>query len=321
MIKSFFKKIILRTDFGLFLSAAILFSVVSILSNDFLTEYNLFNVGRNLSLFFFVGLSQAVVLTIGHMNLSVGAIGGLTTITAGYLLEVIGLNIWLAIIIALFVGILCGAINGLLIAKVGLNSFIVTLTTMFIFTGVNYGFTQGYSFNEIPKAITVVGRGSLYGIPLLFIVMVIALLIIFFIYKYTLIGRRSLAIGQNLEAAKYSGTNIESMIIFNHILSGFIASIAALLFLTKNGSASAATGKDWLILSFAVAIIGGTALKGGSLSAFGLLMGAAIMIMIKNALVLLQLNVYYQQAFLGLLILIAIGIDRARTVINQGKLA
>jgi ribose transport system permease protein len=92
------------------------------------------------------------------------------------------------------------------------------------------------------------------------------------------------------------------------------------LYVSRMGSASPVAGQDWLIISFAVAIIGGTGLSGGSITAFGLLIGAIIMVMIKNGLIMLQTNVYWEQAFLGLLILVAVGIDRVRTVYNQRRL-
>jgi len=317
--KSFLKNIVSRENFGLFLSAIILFIIISIFSEDFLTPYNIFTVGRSLSLFAFIGLTQAIALAIGHLNMSVGAIAGLSTVAAGYLIDVLGFNIWIGIVSAIIVGIVCGAINGLIITKIGVNAFVVTLTTMFVYTGINYGFTQGYSFVNIPESFTIIGRGKFFGIPLILIFTVVVFTIMFLFYKYNLIGRRSLAIGQSIEATVFSGINTDNIIILNHALSGFVASIGALLFISKMGSAAPVTGKDWLITSFAVAIIGGTALSGGSISIFGIFIGAAIFVMIKNGLVLLQLNVYWQQAFIGLIVLLAVGIDRAKTVYSERR--
>jgi len=129
-----------------------------------------------------------------------------------------------------------------------------------------------------------------------------------------------LAVGENSEAAKFSGVNVDKIKLLSHTLSGFIAGLAGVLYISRMGTSSPVTGQDWLLISFAVAIIGGTGLSGGSITAFGLLMGAIIMVMIKNGLVMLQTNVYWEQAFLGLLILVAVGIDRIRTVYNQKRL-
>ena len=320
MKKSFLKNVFASGNFGLFVAALVLFAVLSIFSGSFLTSFNMYTIGRTLSLYAFIGLSQAIVLVVGDMNLSVGAIGGLATITAGYLIDIRHVPGTLAVIAALIVGIVCGALNGLITTKFGINAFIVTLATSFIFTGINFGFTQGFSFVNIPLSFTFIGKGKVFGIPLLFIFAVLCLIILFLFFRFTIAGRRLLAVGENPEAAKFSGINTDKIKLLSHMLSGFIAALAAVLYVSRMGSASPVTGQDWLIISFAVAIIGGTGLSGGSITAFGLLIGAIIMVMIKNGLIMLQTDVYWEQAFLGLLILVAVGIDRVRTVYNQKRL-
>lgn len=320
MKKNFLKNVFASGNFGLFVAALVLFAVLSIFSSSFLTSFNMYTIGRTLSLYAFIGLSQAIVLVVGDMNLSVGAIGGLATITAGYLIDIRHVPGTLAIIAALIVGIVCGTLNGLITTKFGINAFIVTLATSFIFTGINFGFTQGFSFVNIPLSFTFIGKGKVFGIPLLFIFAVLCLIILFLFFRFTIAGRRLLAVGENREAAKFSGINTDKIKLLSHMLSGFIAALAAVLYVSRMGSASPVTGQDWLIISFAVAIIGGTGLSGGSITAFGLLIGAIIMVMIKNGLIMLQTDVYWEQAFLGLLILVAVGIDRVRTVYNQKRL-
>jgi ribose transport system permease protein len=318
--KSLLKNVFASGNFGLFVAALVLFAVLSIFSSSFLTSFNMYTIGRTLSLYAFIGLAQAIVLVVGDMNLSVGAIGGLSTITAGYLIDIRHFPGWLAVIIALIVGVACGALNGVITTKFGINAFIVTLATSFIFTGVNFGFTQGFSFVNIPASFTFIGKGKVLGIPVLFIFASLCLVILFLFIRYSIAGRRLLAVGENPEAAKFSGINTDKIKLLSHTLSGFIAALAAVLYVSRMGSASPVAGQDWLIISFAVAIIGGTGLSGGSITAFGLLIGAIIMVMIKNGLIMLQTNVYWEQAFLGLLILVAVGIDRVRTVYNQRRL-
>ena len=320
MRKNYLKNIFASGNFGLFVAALVLFAVLSIFSDSFLTSYNMYTIGRTLSLYAFIGLSQAIVLVVGDMNLSVGAIGGLATITAGYLIDIRHFPSWLAVLAALAVGIFCGALNGVITTKFGINAFIVTLATSFIFTGINFGFTQGFSFVNIPLPFTFIGKEKVFGIPFLFIFAVLCLIILSLFIKFSIAGRRLLAVGENSEAAKFSGINIDKIKMLSHILSGFIAALAAVLYLSRMGSASPVTGQDWLIISFAVAIIGGTGLSGGSITAFGLLIGAVIMVMIKNGLIMMQTDVYWEQAFLGILILIAVSIDRIRTVYNQKRL-
>jgi ribose transport system permease protein len=193
-----------------------------------------------------------------------------------------------------------------IITKTKLNSFIVTLATSFIFTGLVYGISKGYPFTKIPDSFTFIGQAKIIGIPYLVVLMFVTLAILYFVFKYTVTGRRLLATGGNIQAARLSGIDTDRMTILANILSGFFASIAALCWLSRMGSAQPATGQDWMIISFAVAVIGGTALAGGSISPIGLFFGGLIMVLIKNGLILLQVDVYYEQTFLGIIILLAV---------------
>ncbi len=317
MKNTFAKDLLRRTESGITLAAFILFVVFSVSSKSFLTAYNIFNVSRTLALYIFIALGQAMALVSGGMNLSVGAIGGLATITTGYLIDVSGVHPLIAVIAAIFVGLAAGVINGLCITKLGINSFIVTLSTLFVYTGIVMGISKGYSYKNIPKWFTIVGRKGMFGLPYLFWLMLLTLIILFYVFRYTVFGRRLLATGGNIDAARLSGINTDRIILAANVLSGFFAATAGILSVSRMGSAQPATGQNWLIISFAVAIIGGTSLKGGIISSWALLMGGIVMVMIKNGLILLQANIYFEQAFLGIIILLAVAIDRVREIYSE----
>ncbi len=311
------KNLLKRKETGIVLAALLLFSIFSVASDSFLTAYNLFNVSRTLALYVFIALAQTMAIVVGGMNLSVGAIGGLATITVGYCMDVQGMSGWIAVPMALLVGMLAGSINGFFITKVGINSFVVTLSMLFVFEGLVSGISKGYSYTKIPKTFTVIGRKGAFGVPYLLWIALLALVVIYYLFRFTLLGRRLLATGGNEDAARLSGINTGRIILAANILSGLFASIAAVLWVSRMGSAQPSTGQDWLIISFAVAIIGGTALKGGSITALGLLMGAIIMVLIKNGLVILGANIYFERTFYGLIILLAVIVDRARAVYSS----
>jgi len=312
-----FNKLVRNKDAGIVLSASLLFIGFSLSSESFLSAYNLFNISRIIAFSAFVALAQAVVLVAGGMNLSVGAIGGLATIATGYCIQVLGLPGWLAALVALGIGVLAGLVNGMIITRLKINSFITTLATLFVFTGLVHGFSEGYAYTNIPREFTFLGRQKFLGLSNLFWVMGLALLAIHYMFRHTVFGRRLLATGGNLEAARLSGIDTDCMILKSHLLSGALAALAAVLWVSRMGSAQPATGKDWLITSFAVAIVGGTGLAGGSISALGLLMGAIIIVLIKNGLVMLEANVYYEQAFLGSIILLAVVVSRVRDIYSE----
>jgi ribose transport system permease protein len=250
------------------------------------------------------------------MNLSVGAIGGLGVVATGYFIDVLGAPPWIAVVVALCVGLAAGAFNGVIITKVGLNSFVVTLATLFIFTGLVYGFTKGYPYINIPKSFTIIGRKGVFGLPYLFWLMVCALGFLYYMFKFMRFGRRLMATGGSIEATRLSGVNTDRIIIISNILSGLFSALAGVLWVSRMGSAQPSTGQNWLIISFAVAIIGGTALSGGAISALGIFMGGVIIVLIRNGLILLEVNVYFEQTFLGIIILLAVAVDRIRTLYN-----
>ena len=147
--------------------------------------------------------------------------------------------------------------------------------------------------------------------------MVVTLIGVWYLFKYTVFGRQLQATGSNREAAELSGINTDRIIMGANLLSAFFAAMGGLLWVSRIGSAQPALGQNWLIISFAVAIIGGTALQGGRITALGLFGGAMIMVLIKNGLILMQANVYFEQAFLGSIILLTILLDRMREIWSE----
>jgi ribose transport system permease protein len=314
------KTLLARRDTSTVLVAISLFIVFAFTSDSFLTAFNLFNVSRTVSLYVIVALGQAMAIIVGGMNLSLGAIGGLAVLGAGFFMQVLHFPPWLAVIVALTFGVAAGAFNGFIIVKLKLHSFIVTLATLFVFTGIVFGVTKGYPYTDIPKSFTMIGRRGIIGIPYLFILMIGVLIVVHIFFEYTLKGRELLATGGNIDAARLSGVRTDRILILSNILSGFFAALAGVLWVARMGSAAPATGQDWLIISFAVAVIGGTALQGGVITVVGLFASAVIIALIKNGMIMLEVNIYFEQSFLGGFILLAVALDRIRLTVSPKKL-
>ncbi|MBK8047933.1 MAG: ABC transporter permease [Anaerolineales bacterium] len=306
-----------RPDTSVVIATIVLFIIFTLSSDSFLTPFNLYNVARTAALYVFVAIGQAIVIVVGGMNLSLGAIGGLSVVVAGWGMDTMGLSPWIASPLALLTGIAAGYFNGIIIVKSKLNSFVVTLATSFIYFGLVQGISQGFPYTDIPKPFTWIGRGDLFGVPYLFILAIALLVFMGYFFKYTVIGRRLLATGGNQEAARLSGIRTDNMILLAHTLSGFFAAIAGLLWISRMGSAQPSSGTDWLIVSFAVSIIGGTALSGGEFSAIGFFFSAVMLTLIKNGLIMLNVNVYFEQTFLGVIILLAVSVESIRNYFGE----
>jgi ribose transport system permease protein len=314
------ENLVLESSFGVFLAVAGFSIILTIFTDNFLSGSNFFSTSRAFSLWIMVGFSQMMALVIGHMNLSAGAIGGLAAVITGYMFQGTGMPVWAGILIGLLVGAACGAFNGLIITSTGINAFIITLGTTSVFTGLNLGLTHSLPFPTIPDAMTFIGRGKVFDlIPVLFFIMLGAALLLGFLFKYTVLGRWILATGGNREAAVMSGINVKRITFLVHTLSGLIAGFAGILFVCRLGSAHPTIGQNWLLMSFAVPVIGGTALIGGSVSITGVVFGGILMTLISNGLVLLEVDIFWEQFFMGTLVLVAVGIDRIRTVYVEKK--
>jgi len=302
-----------RPDASAIIATAFLFILFSVATENFLTPFNQFNVWRAASQNVFIALGQAMVVLVGGMNLSLGAIGGLSVVILGHSIEIFGWSPGIAVLAAIATGVAAGLFNGFFITRFKLNSFVVTLASSFIFQGLVNGISQGRPYSKIPKTFTELGKGDLFGIPNMVFLMVIALAAVYVAFRYTIIGRKLLATGGNVEASRLSGIATDRIIMLANVLSGAFASLAAVLWVSRMGTAQPATGGDWLIVSFAVTVIGGTALSGGVISAPGFLFSGLLMALLRNGLIMMGVNVYFESTFLGIIILLAVLVEYFRS--------
>lgn len=287
---------------------------LSLVTPRFGSTYNFYVLLRNVSVTVVVGLSQMVVLAVGELNLSVGALGGFVTVVLGLMMEVWHVPLPLAILLALVIGSLAGLINGLLIVTSRINGFIITLATASAFTGMSLGLTQAIPFYQLPASFTRFGQAAFGPIPYVLLVTVLLALVMAGLLGKTVLGRQLLAVGGNRTAAALSGISINRSLVWAHTISGFLVAVAAVLGTAQLGSAQPTIGADWVLTSFAVPIIGGTALAGGYVSVVGTFLAAIIIALMNNGLILIQADPYWVQFLLGVLILGAVGLGQVRVV-------
>src|SRR5258708_3358763 len=285
---------------------------LSLWQSRFDSSYNMYVLLRSISVVIIVGFAQMVVLAVGELNLSIGALGGFVAVVLGMMLEVWHLLLRLAILLALGTGSLAGWINGLLIAWGGINGFSITLATSSAFTGMSLGLTQSIPFYQLPASFTQFGESAFGPIPyVLFVTLLVSLLLAGLLGK-TVLGRQLLAVGGNRAAAELSGISLKRSLVWVHSISGFLVAVAAVLGTAQLGSAQPSIGADWVLPSFAVPIIGGTALLGGSVSVIGTFLAAMVIALMNNGLILIQADPYWVQFLLGILILGSVGLGQGR---------
>ncbi len=303
---------------GLIMATLILFGLIVLISDTFLSGYTMIVLSRRVAIVTLIAMAQAVCLVVGGMNLAVGALASISTVCLGICLARWGLSGWMAVPITLLLGMAAGLVNGLLIVKLQIHSFIVTLSMMFIYMGLRSGISGGNPY-DVGTSFTVVGQGDLLGIPYVFLIAAGVLAATSYLYSHTVFGRRMLATGGNPDAARLSGINNDHMIVGANLLSGLLAALAAVLYASELGTAAPETGDAWLIASFAVAVIGGTSLSGGNISPVAILMGGIIYTLIQHGLIEVDANPYYMNVYIGILILLTIAIDRLREVWRARK--
>ena len=299
---------------GLAVAILIGAAVLAFLAPNFLTEFNIYVTLRSFCVSLLVGFAQMVTLGVGQMNIAVGALGGLVAICFGGMMEVLGVPLAFAVPIALLIGAVGGALNGLLTVRTGINGFIVTLATASAFTGINLGITESIPFYKMPPALVAFGEQRFLAFPYLLIAPVIVAALLGLFFTRTVPGRQLLAYGGNAQAAELSGISRERVVVLAHVLSGLLAAAAAVLAVAQLGSAQPTIGADWLLLSFAAPIIGGAALTGGQVSVLGTLFAVILIALIENGMVLAKVDPYWVKFLLGALILAAVGLNRWRAI-------
>lgn len=291
----------------------LLIAVVSILSPSFLSSKNIFNILRQTSVNAIIAAGMTFVILTGGIDLSVGSILAISGAVCASLLAS-GQSIIVAIIAAILVGAFVGFLNGFVIAKGKLQPFIATLATMTVLRGLTLVFTDGKPItlgsNDLAIKFGNIGGGMIFGIPTPAIIMLVVFGVCAYVLKSTKMGRYTYALGSNEEATKLSGLNTDKIKIWVYTISGILASIAGIIITSRLYSAQPTAGTGYELDAIAAVVLGGTKLAGGKGKISGTIIGALIIGVLSNALNILDVSSYYQMMVKGIVILIAVLLDR-----------
>jgi len=284
--------------------------IMSMLSPVFFSARNLSNIITNACIMTILGVGLTITIITCGPDLSVGSILTITSVIAAIMLKA-GIFFGWAILAALALGILLGLLNGLMISKIGIPSFISTYGLQWAVFGFAYVILKGYVVYDFDPAFRFVGNGYLFDvIPMPIIVMLGVVIVGFIILKKTTLGRTFYAVGANKEAAKMSGINVEKTMIYAFIICGLLSAVGGIVLVARINACQADIGKNYLLPTIATVYMGGTRAAGGQGGVIGTLIGALIMTVVENGMNLMGVPSVWRGAIIGALIIITVLVNQ-----------
>ncbi|MDO4662509.1 MAG: ribose ABC transporter permease [Tissierellia bacterium] len=307
-------KKIKNTNLGTVLALILLIVFVTVLNHSFISPNNLLNLLRQLTVNGFIAFGMTFVILTGGIDLSVGSILALTSVIFVGLFTQMGVPVFVALLIAILLGAVLGFVNGVFITKGKLAPFIVTLATMTIYRGLTLVYTDGRPIagDRDSYLFEFLGRGLILKIPFQVILFFIIFIILSIVLRKTAFGRKVYAVGGNEKASFIAGIKTDKVKIAIYTISGVMASIAGLILTSRLNSAGPQAGVSYEMDAIAAVVLGGTSMTGGKGSLTGTLIGVLILGVLNNGLNLLGVSSFYQQIVKGIVILLAVLIDRKR---------
>nr|WP_325297419.1 ABC transporter permease [uncultured Dysosmobacter sp.] len=302
---------ILQT-YGTVLALAAIAAAFSLIRPDkFCTLTNFINITRQISLLVMISLGTTLVMSVNEFDLSVGSMASLGGIIAA-LLAVKGLPMAVCFLIPVAVSFCIGLVNGWVVARFRVLSFITTLGMSTVLSGVIYRLSGGATiFEGISKSFSVLGTAKLGRVPLLSILMAVFVALFWFLLEHTTLGRKFYAIGGNEETAKIAGIRVRKYKTIAFALCAVMACVTGMLIASRVGSANTTAGDGYFLQSYAAVFIGCTVSRKGIPNAVGTLVGAAILGILANGLTILQMPSYMQNIITGGIIILAVIAQKA----------
>ncbi|HEX2953418.1 MAG TPA: ABC transporter permease [Bacillota bacterium] len=285
--------------------------ILSFASPHFFSIANLSTTAVGLSSDGIIAIGMTVALVLGGLDLSVGSVMAFSSVVAGAL-YLNGVNIWLAALIALTLGMCCGLINGYFIGRIGLNPFITTLGMMSVARGCSYVLTQGspLSLSGLDRNFAFLGSGSIGGVlPTMVVIFIVLTVVMDFAMRRSAALRQVFYTGSSEKAAELSGIDVSKVKFGVFFLTSLLASLAGILTLARFTVAAPNTGISAEMRAIAACVIGGCSLSGGEGTVIGAVLGVILLGLVNNALILLNVSVYWQELITGVILLVAVLVD------------
>ncbi|MCR2824256.1 ABC transporter permease [Microbacterium sp. zg.Y909] len=287
----------------------------------FLNPINLQNIGVGAPEIGLISLAMMIAMLTGGIDLSIVAIANVSAITVSSLYTAaaagagpeMASSLTLVFVLAgIGMGALLGAVNGVLISVVGVTPILTTLGTMQLFNGLALVWTGGVTISGAPPAVTAIGKATLVGVPVLFLVLILAAVVLAVVINRTAIGRKIQLQGANPVAARYSGISSRSTLMLTYIVSGVLGGLAGLVFLARNPSASADYGSSYVLLAIVIAVLGGTNPSGGFATVLGVILATLTLQVVSSGFTAMRLSAYEYAIAQGVLLIAVMVFDQLK---------
>lgn len=306
-------KAINRQDwYGAMVAVLLLSVLLSIASPYFLTTGNLTNILVQASVIALLAGGQTFVILTGGVDLAVGALTALAGAVAGHLMIKLGVDVYLALGVALAIGAAVGLFNGYLVAFVGIPSFIVTLGGLTLWRGLAFEATGGFDNAGLPEPMPFIGYGEWLGVPMPIVITAVYFVVMAFVLSSTKLGRYVHAMGSNEMGARQVGIHIKGYKLAVYVVSGLSCALGAIVLMARMDSSSGKMAQMFELDAIAAVILGGTSLFGGRGSIWGSLLGAILITMVRNGMNLMEISQFKQMMAIGAVVIIAVWIDVIR---------
>lgn len=303
----------IKRNLGILVALVALCVVLSFTTSAFLTSKNIMNVLQQISTNGMIAFGMTYVILLGGIDLSVGSVVALSGVMSMALMARSGWGLVPALLVGVLLGTAIGLIDGFFITKVNMPAFIVTLAMMNIARGFALITTSGKPIYVQDDRLLIIGNGKLFEIiPLQAVYMLIIFALLFIVLNYTKYGRHLYATGGNIEAARFSGINVNRVQLTAYIISGTVSGFAGVLTAARLYSALPSMGEGAEMNAIAAVVLGGTMMTGGSGTLGGTLIGALIIGVMNNGLNLMGVSSYWQDVAKGVIIILAIYMDIIR---------
>ena len=300
---------------NILIALAVLCAVFYWINPSFVNLLSIQIMFRDVAVFAMLGIGVTLVIITGGIDLSLGSMVALTNMLVAWFMVDQGLGMIPAILAVLIFSALVGLMHGVFVTKVGVPPFIITLGTLIIVRGMAAAMKKGWIIAGLPEPFLFIGQGQVGIFPVQFIILVIVAIIVAFILDFTVLGRHIYATGGDIEAARVSGINVDRVRNFCYIVSGLTSGTTGIIIASRLGEGNPIVGGAWELWAIAATVIGGTSLLGGEGSVLGVIIGAAIMSVMKNGLVFARISSYYHDPILGCVLVIAVTYD----IIRRGE--